>query len=41
MHILIEEYQYPYENVKNVLKGLDVLQDVNGKSKSQLCGLLF
>lgn len=41
MHILIEEYQYPYENVKNVLKGLDVLQDVNGKVSLGYVGYYF
>ena len=41
MHILIEEYQYPYENVKNVLKGLDVLQDVNGKVSLSYVGYYF
>ena len=41
MHILIEEYQYPYEKVKNVLKGLDVLQDVNGKVSLSYVGYYF
>ena len=40
MRILIEEYQYNYEDVSDVLKGLGVLQDVEGKV-SQLCGLLL
>lgn len=31
MRILIEEYQYDYEDVCDVLKGLGVLQDVDGK----------
>lgn len=31
MRILIEEYQYDYEDVCDVLKGLGVLQDVEGK----------
>ena len=31
MRILIEEYQYKYEDVCDVLKGLGVLQDVEGK----------
>lgn len=31
MRILIEEYQYDYEDVYDVLKGLGVLQDVEGK----------
>ena len=31
MRILIEEYQYAYEDVKDVLTGLGVLQDVDGK----------
>ena len=31
MRILIEEYQYNYEDVSDVLKGLGVLQDVEGK----------
>lgn len=31
MRILIEEYQYEYEDVYDVLKGLGVLQDVEGK----------
>lgn len=41
MHILIEEYQYPYEDVKNVLKGLDVLQDANGKVSLSYVGYYF
>lgn len=31
MRILIEEYQYDYEDVYDVLKGLGVLQNVEGK----------
>lgn len=41
MHILIEEYQYPYEDVKNVLKGLDVLQDVKGRVSLSYVGYYF
>lgn len=41
MRILIEEYQYPYEKVKNVLKGLDVLQDVNGKVSLSYVGYYY
>lgn len=41
MHILIEEYQYPYEEVKEVLKGLDMLQDVNGKVSLSYVGYYF
>lgn len=31
MRILIEGYQYDYEDVYDVLRGLGVLQDVEGK----------
>lgn len=41
MHILIEEYQYPYENIKDILKGLDVLQDVNGKVSLSYVGYFY
>ena len=41
MHILIEEYQYPYESVKKVLKGLDVLQDANKKVSLSYVGYFF
>lgn len=41
MHILIEEYQYSYEDIKNVLKGLDILQDVNGKVSLGYVGYYF
>lgn len=41
MHILIEEYQYAYEDVCNVLKGLDVLQDVNGKVSLGYVGYFY
>ena len=34
MRILIEEYQYDYEDVADVLNGLGVLQDVHNLSKS-------
>lgn len=41
MRILIEEYQYDYEDVANVLKGLGVLQDVNGKVSLSYVGYYF
>ena len=41
MHILIEEYQYPYESVRTILKGLDVLQDANGKVSLSYVGYYF
>ena len=41
MHILIEEYQYDYEDVYDVLKGLGVLQDVNGKVSRSYVGYYF
>jgi hypothetical protein len=41
MRILIEEYQYTYEDVANVLKGLGVLQDVDGKVSLSYVGYYF
>ena len=41
MYILIEEYQYPYEEVRKVLKGLDVLQDVKGRVSLSYVGYYF
>jgi len=41
MRILIEEYQYAYEDVKDVLKGLGVLQDVDGKVSLSYVGYYF
>ena len=41
MHILIEEYQYPYEKIKKILKGLDVLRDANGKVSLSYVGYYF
>ncbi len=41
MRILIEEYQYNYEDVANVLKGLGVLQDVEGKVSLSYVGYYF
>lgn len=41
MRILIEEYQYAYEDVENVLKGLGVLQDVDGKVCLSYVGYYF
>ena len=41
MRILIEEYQYAYEDVANVLKGLGVLQDVEGKVSLSYVGYYF
>lgn len=41
MHILIEEYQYPYEEVRKVLKGLDVLQDAKGRVSLSYVGYYF
>ena len=41
MRILIEEYQYDYEDVANVLKGLGVLQDVDGKVSLSYVGYYF
>lgn len=41
MRILIEEYQYDYEDVANVLKGLGVLQDVEGKVSLSYVGYYF
>ena len=41
MHILIEEYQYEYEDVYDVLKGLGVLQDVEGKVSLSYVGYYF
>lgn len=41
MRILIEEYQYDYEDVYGVLKGLGVLQDVEGKVSLSYVGYYF
>lgn len=41
MRILIEEYQYKYEDVYDVLKGLGVLQDVEGKVSLSYVGYYF
>ena len=41
MRILIEEYQYDYEDVCEVLKGLGVLQDVEGKVSLSYVGYYF
>ncbi len=41
MRILIEEYQYAYEDVASVLKGLGVLQDVEGKVSLSYVGYYF
>ena len=41
MRILIEEYQYMYEDVYDVLKGLGVLQDVEGKVSLSYVGYYF
>lgn len=41
MRILIEEYQYNYEDVYDVLKGLGVLQDVEGKVSLSYVGYYF
>lgn len=41
MRILIEEYQYEYEDVYDVLKGLGVLQDVAGKVSLSYVGYYF
>lgn len=41
MRILIEEYQYDYEDVCDVLKGLGVLQDVEGKVSLSYVGYYF
>lgn len=41
MRILIEEYQYEYEDVYDVLKGLGVLQDVEGKVSLSYVGYFF
>lgn len=41
MRILIEEYQYDYEDVCDVLKGFGVLQDVEGKVSLSYVGYFF
>lgn len=41
MRILIEEYQYDYEDVSGVLKGLGVLQDVEGKVSLSYVGYYY
>lgn len=41
MRILIEEYQYEYNDVKQVLSGLGVLQDVEGKVSLNYVGYYF
>lgn len=41
MRILIEEYQYNYEDVSDVLKGLGVLQDVEGKVSLSYVGYYY
>ena len=41
MRILIEEYQYDYEDVADVLNGLGVLQDVKGKVSLSYVGYFF
>lgn len=41
MRILIEEYQYDYEDVADVLNGLGVLQDVEGKVSLSYVGYFF
>ena len=41
MRILIEEYQYNFEDISDVLKGLGVLQDVEGKVSLSYVGYYF
>lgn len=41
MRILIEEYQYDYEDVYDVLKGLGVLQDIEGKVSLSYVGYYY
>lgn len=41
MRILIEEYQYEYNDVKKVLSGLGVLQDVEGKVSLNYVGYYY
>lgn len=41
MRILIEEYQYEYNDVKQVLSGLGVLQDVEGKVSLNYVGYYY
>lgn len=41
MKILIEEYQYDYNDVRKVLSGLGVLQDVQGKVSLSYVGYYF
>lgn len=41
MRILIEEYQYDYEDVCDVLKGFGVLQDAEGKVSISYVGYYF
>ena len=41
MRILIEEYQYEYRDVYDVLKGLGVLQDAEGKVSLSYVGYYF
>lgn len=41
MRILIEEHQYDYEDVYDVLKGLGVLQDVEGKVSLSYVGYYY
>ena len=41
MHILIEEYQYPYEVISNTFHGLEVLKDIDGKTSLSYVGYFF
>ncbi len=37
MRILIEEYQYNVANIKDILYGIDALENVEGKVSRSLC----
>lgn len=41
MRILIEEYQYQTEMIKDVLHGIDALQDINGKVSINYVGYYY
>lgn len=41
MIILVEEYQYNYEDVSHVLSGIDLLQDVEGKVSLSYVGYFY
>ena len=41
MRILIEEYQYNVANIKNILYGIDALENVEGKVSVHYVGYFY